>query len=72
MHMLLQSPKIIFWFLYYLYLNLIFNEAKHISPGTKTIQPGCAKYNLGGNVVLHAAIEKMLLKQLFFYDKKYL
>jgi hypothetical protein len=32
-----------------------------MSPGAKTIQPGYAKYNLGGNVVLHAAIEKILL-----------
>jgi len=29
-----------------------------------------AKYNQEGNVVLHAAIEKILLKQLFFVTKR--
>jgi hypothetical protein len=41
-----------------------------MSSGAKIIQPGCAKYNLEGNVVLHGAIEKILLKQLFFVTKK--
>ena len=42
-----------------------------MSFGAKTIRLACAKYNLGGNIFLHAAMEKILLKQLFCIKKQY-
>ena len=46
------------------------NDGSFTPLNSKTIQRGCAKYNLEYSVVLHATIEEILLRQLFLGIKR--